>query len=73
MQTITIEKLKEVDVLLTEIKTLNGLIPDSEEAVAEEMRQERMALIVRVNNIYGTEYIMPDSKASTINNDLYND
>jgi hypothetical protein len=32
-----------------------------------------MALIVRVNNIYGTEYIMPDSKASTINNDLYND
>jgi len=60
-----------VDALMAEVSVLNDLISgEQDEQIAEELKQERMLLVARVNGIYGTDHIAKDSKIRVINNDL---
>jgi trehalose-6-phosphate synthase len=62
-----------LDVLGTELSLLQDLIETEQDPQAkEEMKQERMQLVARVNKALGTEHIMAKSRISTINNDLSN-
>jgi len=62
-----------VDVLMGEVHLLNDLIEsEQDDAVVEELKQERLLLIARVNQIYGTDHIAKGSKIIVMNNSLNN-
>ena len=71
--TVVLEKEVEiVDVLLKEVAMLNELIQGAQEPEMEELKQERMLLIGRINNLLGTDHVLPGSKMRVINNELNN-
>lgn len=61
---------ERLDVLLTEVNTLNELIATEKDVgVKEELKQERLELVALINNLLGTDHIAKGSVITTINNE----
>lgn len=59
-----------LEILGTEITVLNDLIAcETNDQVREELIQERMALVAKINNRLGTDHIAKGSIITPINND----
>lgn len=59
-----------LDVLLTEVNTLNELIATEKDVgVQEELKTERLELVALINNLLGTDHIAKGSVIMIINNE----
>lgn len=62
------QELAQVGVLLQEVETIKGLIEGATDMrVVEELKEEQAALILKVNQVLGTDYIAVGSRISGVN------